>query len=93
MVLGIKEEIWNENTMSVFGWGNLKLRGILNSKNFKYLNWNSFIFKILCLYKKKLKLRVKENESRVRECDFGLLGEKEDEGYKGNTQTFWKVLM
>ena len=35
---------------SVFGWE------ILNSKNFKYFNSNSFIFKILCLDKKKLKL-------------------------------------
>jgi len=37
----------------VFGWGNLKFWEILNSKNFKYFNWNSFIFKILCLDKKK----------------------------------------
>ena len=31
-------------------------REILNYKNFKYFNWNSFIFKILYLNKKKLKL-------------------------------------
>jgi len=41
---------------SVFGWRNLKFWEILNFKNFKYFNWNSFIFKILCLDKKKLKL-------------------------------------
>ena len=37
----------NDVIESVFGWGNL----ILNFKNFKCFNWNSFIFKILCLDK------------------------------------------
>jgi len=46
----------------VFGWGNLKFWEILNSKNFKYFNWNSFIFKILCLDKKIKIMRVKKNE-------------------------------
>jgi len=52
---------------SVFGWGNLKFWEILNSKNFKYFNWNSFIFKILCLDKKKLKLwGWKKNECKEK---------------------------
>ena len=33
-------------------------------------------------------------ESRVRERDFQKLSsEREDEDYKGNTRTFWKVLL
>ena len=37
---------------------------ILNFKNFKYFNWNSFIFKILCLDKKIKIVKVKKNECK-----------------------------
>ena len=59
----------NKFFKSVFGWKNLKFWKILNSKNFKYFNWNFFIFKILCLDKKKLKLwgRKKMNEKKRKD--------------------------
>ena len=44
--------ILNCRLMSMFRWGNLKFKEILNFNNFKYFNWNYFIFKILCLDKK-----------------------------------------
>jgi len=46
----------------VFEWENLKFWEIKSSLNFKYFNWNFFIFKILCLDKKNKIVRVKENE-------------------------------
>ena len=48
----------------MFGWGNLKFWEILNSKNFKYFNWNSFIFKILCLDKIKINCEGEKNECK-----------------------------
>ena len=51
---------------SVFAWGNLKFWKILNFKNLKYFNWNSFIFKILCLDKKIKIVRMKENEYKEK---------------------------
>lgn len=38
--------ILNCRLMSMFRWGNLKFKEILNFNNFKYFNWNSFYFKI-----------------------------------------------
>jgi len=52
----------------VFRWQNFKFWEILNFKNFKYFNWNSFIYKILYLNKKIKIMRVKKkmNEKNRR---------------------------
>ena len=48
MILSFENTFW-QSSKSVFGWGNLKFYRILNSKNFKCFNLNSFFYKILCL--------------------------------------------
>ena len=53
-------------SLSVFRRENLKFWEILNSKNFKYFYWNSFIFKILCLDKKIKIVSVKKNECKEK---------------------------
>jgi len=62
---------------SVFGWENLKFWEILNSKNFKYFNWNSFIFKIVFGLKKIKIVRIKENEGKEKR-KYGWCASKEN---------------